>query len=125
MPPTDLRLFNPNGPDRVAVVSVEPAYGRTDAFLLRLARGPKAGKLPKGSTFGPYAEAELPARFNELVASLRAEGFGPSGLQDLLAKLFDAAPAVRGRAALRLGWMGRPEAVDALLAAMPKAVDDL
>ncbi len=54
MIPDPVRLYNPKGPDRVAVVSAEPAARGEGSYLVRLARGPRAGSLGKGSVFGPY-----------------------------------------------------------------------
>ena len=91
MPPAVLRLFRPQGPDRVAVVSVEPsAQGQ---FLLRLGRGPRLSRLSQGTTYGPYSEADLKTPYQQLVDSLRAEGFLRSGLHALLAGLQSADSA--------------------------------
>ncbi len=117
------KLFNPAAADRVAVVSAEPVHGQPGMVLLRLSKGPRSGKLAQGTAYGPYAEADLPARAAELVAALRQQGYGDAE-DSALRDLFDLDPAKRGRAALRLGWRGGPRAADALLAALPKAVDD-
>jgi hypothetical protein len=124
MLPADQRLFNPKGGDRIAVVSVEPAFGSPGLFMLQLARGAKSGFLPKGGSYGPYTEEDLAAPHAELVAGLVAEGFLPGGAHGAMERLFSDSSAKRGRAAERLGWGGHPDAVDALLAALPKAVDD-
>ncbi|HEX8201971.1 MAG TPA: hypothetical protein VF590_15960, partial [Isosphaeraceae bacterium] len=124
MIPDPVRLYNPKGPDHVAVVAAEPATGGAGACLIRLARGPRAGKLGKGSVFGPYPAAEVAARLAEVVATLGAEGFGPPGLEAMLAALDRPDPVVRARAAQRLGWRRAREAVGPLLAALPRAVDD-
>ncbi|HYE18848.1 MAG TPA: HEAT repeat domain-containing protein [Tepidisphaeraceae bacterium] len=124
MTPAPLRLFNPNGPDRVAVVWVEPAYGRADAFLLKLARGQRSGQLGTGATYGPYTEAELAIPHAQLATALLREGFLPGGAHGAMDRLKSPDPAVRGRAATRLGWGGHPHAVDALLALLPTAVDE-
>jgi HEAT repeat protein len=124
MTPADLRLFNPAGPDHVAVVSVEPAYARPGALLLRVARGARAGKLSKGSTYGPYTESELATARAELLATLAAEGFLPSGAHGALEALSADSAERRGRAAERLGWAAPPSAVDALLSLLSSAVDE-
>jgi hypothetical protein len=59
-----VRLYNPNGPDRAAAVSVESAYKLDGQFLIRLARGQKMGNLTSGTVYGPYPESELVARFD-------------------------------------------------------------
>src|SRR5947199_7622680 len=123
MVPAILRLFHPQGPDRVAVVSVEPSA--QGDYLIRLGRGPSSDRLTQGTTYGPYSEADLEVPHAELVDSLRAEGFLRSGLHALLLALQDGNAAVRARAAIRLGWRRDAEAVEPLLAALPRAVDDV
>ncbi len=124
MDPLRIKLFNPTAASRVAVVSAEPVHGQPGVFLIRVAKGPRAGKLTQGTSFGPYAAADLSARVTELLTSLRAEGYG-DGEDSALRDLFDTDSAKRGRAAIRLGWRGGTRAVDALLVALPKAVDDV
>ncbi len=125
MPPASVRFYNPTGGDRVAVVSVQPSWGQKDAHLIQVARGSKSGKLGKGTTYGPYSTADVDARFADAVAALKAEGFWASGLHTLLMALKDSRSVVRARAAARLGWRRETDAVDALLAALPTAVDDV
>src|SRR3954466_8914723 len=118
MASSDLRFFNPNGPDRVAVVSVEPAYGRDDAFMIRLARGAKSGKLAKGATYGPYVQGALDAPYAELINGLYAEGFRPAGMHGVMEGFFSNSVRRRGRSAIRLGWQGAiwgPSVVDSLM----------
>jgi HEAT repeat protein len=124
MIPDPVRLYNPKGPDRVAVVSAEPASGKTGSYLIRLARGPKAGVLGKGGVYGPYPATELGSRFAEVVGTLRAEGFGPPGLATMLEALASPNSRARSRAAIRLGWRRSVQAVGPLLDALPRAVDD-
>src|SRR5262245_36672252 len=119
MVPPPIRLYNPQGPDRLAVVSVEPATF-PGGSLIRLARGVGPGPLRTGTVYGPFTEAELEARVAEVVAPLKAEGFLPTGVQDSLLKLASPDPAVRARAALALGWRRASEAVELILAALPK-----
>jgi hypothetical protein len=107
------------------VVSVQPSVGQAGGFLIRLARGSGPGPHGKGTVFGPYAEEELEARFADVLAGLQAEGFLPSGVGDLLLALESPQPAVRARAALGLGWRRAGEAVEPILAAIPKAVDEI
>src|SRR5947209_12353114 len=124
MVPEPVRLYNPNGPDRVAVVSVEASSSDEDAYLLRVGRGVRSTRLTGGTTYGPYDEEELESLFVEAVETLRGEGFLPSGLHALLMALQNPDAATRARAAARLGWRRETEAVDALLAVLPNAVDD-
>src|SRR2546423_9567773 len=123
MVPMLLRLFRPQGTDRVAVISVEPS-ARGD-YNINLGRGQRLDRLTDGTTYGPYSEADLDAPHAQLVASLQAEGFLRSGLHALLTALQNQDSAVRARAAIRLGWRRDPEAVDALLPLLPTAVDDV
>jgi hypothetical protein len=129
MIPATVRFYNPHGPDRVAVVSVEPTADRAaDLYLVRLARyaaGQSFTHLGKVVTFGPYPESDLPQQFADVVAALRAEGFLPPGLHALFESLSSSDSAVRARAAARLGWLGSLEAVPHLLDAVPDAVDDI
>ena len=125
MVPEPVRLYNPAGPDRVAAVSVEPSTSAAGGYLLRLGRGAAVNRLTGGTTYGPYDEDEVEGLFAELVESLRGEGFFTSGLHALLRALQDSHPSVRAHAAARLGWRRDPEAVDHLLAALPRAVDDV
>jgi hypothetical protein len=123
MHPNAIRFYNPNGPHRVAVVSVEPGPG-AEQFLIRLSRGPNARKLKTQSTHGPYPRVEIGGHIAEIAGTLRGEGFWPAGMHDLLTRLESENSAVRGRAALRLGWRRASEAVDALLNLLPAAVDE-
>jgi hypothetical protein len=124
MIPAPVRLFNPAGPDRVAVVSVEPS-AQPGAYLIRVGRGAGVNRLSGGTTYGPYDEEEVEGLFVEAVETLRGEGFLTSGLHALLRALQDPKPYIRAHAAARLGWRGDPEAVDHLLALLPQAVDDV
>src|SRR5437763_11822284 len=123
MVPEPVRLYNPNGPDRVAVVSAEPSASAEGAYLIRVGRGPRSTRLTGGTTYGSYDEDELPPLFAEAVEALRTEGFLPAGLHALLGAL-RAAGYSRAKAAIRLGWRREPEAVEPLLAALRTAVDD-
>jgi hypothetical protein len=123
MVPALLRLFRPQGSDRVAVISVEPS-ARGD-YKINLGRGPRLNRLTDGTSYGPYKESDLDAPHAQLVASLVAEGFLRSGLHALLSALQHQDVAVRARAALRLGWRRDPEAVNALLTLLPNAVDEV
>ncbi|HEU5116983.1 MAG TPA: hypothetical protein VFT74_09940, partial [Isosphaeraceae bacterium] len=105
----------------MAVVSVEPATG---GQLVRVARGPSARKLTKGNVFGPFGNEELTWRFQEVVDSLRQEGFMPTGLHSLLESLHAPQPSTRARAAARLGWRRSVEAVAPLIDALGESVDE-
>jgi hypothetical protein len=128
IPPT-VRFYNPQGPERVAVVSVEPTTDRAaNLYLLRVARHPSGQSfthLGRVATFGPYPETDLPHQFAQVINTLRGEGFLPSGLHALFGSLQSGDSAERARAAARLGWMGCVEAVPRLLAAVADAGDDL
>src|SRR5262249_57721772 len=92
MVPEPVRLFNPNGPDRVAVVSVETSATDESAYLIRVGRGARSTRLTGGTTYGPYAEDELEPLFIEAVETLRGEGFLPGGLHPLLLTLQSPPP---------------------------------
>lgn len=124
MIPDPVRMFRPQGPERVAVVSAEQARAGGQ-YLVRLGRGARFARLTGGGTFGPFAEDDVADAMAQLVDQLRGEGFLRSGLHALFADLRSNDSAVRGRAALRLGWRRDPEAIDPLLAALPNAVDDV
>ncbi|MEK6234563.1 MAG: hypothetical protein N2C14_07610, partial [Planctomycetales bacterium] len=125
MIPQVARLYHPEGPDRVAVVSAQPSHNQEGHYLIHAARGPNRMHLTGGGAYGPYSEHELAARFAEVVGALKAEGFVESGLHDLLAKLHSVDPAQRASAALRLGWMKAESAVAPLLKLSETAVDEL
>jgi hypothetical protein len=108
----------------VAIVSVQRA-SQPKSFLIQVARGARRGKLTSGGTFGPVAEDLVAERYSEVVHSLRSEGFRTAGFFASIAALKHKNAGVRARAASRLGWMREPEAVDALIDALPKAVDDV
>ncbi len=121
---TPVRLFHPQGPHRVALVSVAPAHGTPGQWLVQVAVGAKASALSQGSVFGPFDEAQLQQRFDEAVAQLTAQGFTVADGQLLVKQLSDGSAAVRARAALRLGWRRQRSAVDALLAALATSGGD-
>ncbi len=127
-----IRLFNPKGPDRVAVVSVQAAWAKPGFFNVQVARGPRRAKLSVGVAYGPYPEGELTDRHASVVDDLRAEGFVRAGLTALTQALMAGNPKVRAHAAARLGWLGDPAAVGPLLMAaelqgtdLPSIVDAL
>ncbi len=129
-----VRLYRDHPQDRVAAVSVTPAFDREGEWLLRVARGASAATLQSAGVYGPYGEAELQARFDGVVDGLRAEGFESSGLVLTLAELQDPSRKRRALAARRLGWRlsgggasskDVTAAVDALLAAGDKATEEL
>lgn len=119
-----IHLYRDSGADRVALVSIKPAT-QPGTYLVQVSRGPKRSKLSSGGTFGPAPESMIAERYAGVVGALRNEGFRPAGAHACLAALRSKDAGARARAALRLGWMGEPDAVDALLAAAPKAVDDV
>lgn len=119
-----IHLFRNQGPDRIAIVSVQPA---TEAghYLIQVLRGPKRGKLTAAGTFGPVPEALVAERYSGVVASLRIEQFRTAGFYSCIQLLKHKRASVRARAALRLGYMREPDAVQPILDAMPSAVDDV
>jgi hypothetical protein len=107
------------------VARVSVAAGTADGtWLIRVARGQKTGKLTAGNVYGPYAALELEARFAQVVATLKAEGFDVSNGQLLVGQLSAKSGKQRARAAQRLGWMRAKDAVLPLIAALESAGDD-
>ncbi|MGF1579528.1 MAG: HEAT repeat domain-containing protein [Gemmataceae bacterium] len=89
-----------------------------------MSKGPEKFELGVVQSLGPYSEADAERAFDIAVAGLRLEGYWPGGILALLESLDHTNSAVRGRAALRLGWRKSQEAVDRLLELLPFAVDD-
>ena len=118
-----VKLYHPTGPDRVAVVSCEPSSQDPSQMLVRVARGKSAKKLVGGDVYGPYAEPELTARFDQAVQQLMSLGFGESFASDL-SILKDKHSILRAREAARLGRQKNKAAVPALIEALGDAVDD-
>lgn len=119
-----IHLFRPQGPDRVAIVSIQPATEGAH-YLIQVLRGPKRGKLSAAGTFGPIPEALVAERYSGVVASLRIEGFRSAGFYACVQQLKHKRASARARAALRLGHMREPDAVEPILDAIPNAVDDV
>ncbi len=120
-----VRLFNPKGPDRVAIVTVQAAWAQPGSWNVQVARGPRRAKLSAGVMYGPFAAHELLQRHGEVLTSLRHEGFVRAGLTAMLQSLVSSQPKVRAHAATRLGWYGDTTAVPALLAAADHQGTDL
>jgi len=118
-----VKLYHPTGPDRVAVVSCEPSSQDPSQALVRVARGKSANKLVGGDVYGPYAEPELTARFDQAVQQLMSLGFSESFASDL-SILKDKHSILRAREAARLGRQKNKAAVPALIEALGDAVDD-
>lgn len=123
MHPRIVRLFSVEGPDRAAVVSSEPAA--SGGFLIRVGRGSGPGPYQKGNVLGPYPAAEIAEHFDQVVEGLRCDGFLVQGIEGQLGKLDSPSTATRARAALGLGWRRAHEAVEPILARLPKAVDEV
>lgn len=115
--------YAPDLADRVALVAVEPSADR-QLQLIQVSRGPTKQQLRPTEVRGPYEEAEIPRRFEEVVAELRTEGYWPGGVLALLEQLEQPQPAGRARAALRLGWRRCPEAVEKIISLLPQTVDE-
>ncbi|MFO0606487.1 MAG: hypothetical protein U0324_25165 [Polyangiales bacterium] len=120
-----IRLFNPKGPDRVAVVSVQAAWAKPGQYNVQVARGPRRSKLAVGVAFGPFAEHELPQRHAAVLHDLRQEGFVRAGLTALTQALMAGDPKKRAHAATRLGWLGDTTAVPQLILTAEQQGTDL
>jgi HEAT repeat protein len=110
-----LRLTRVSGPDRLAIVSVEPSSVGPDLWLVRVARGAKTGALSLGTAYGPYPTATVQARVEDVLAALGAEGFARASHTDLVEALSSPSRAKRARAAVALGWRRDRAAGTALL----------
>ncbi len=119
-----VRLYNAQGPDHVAVVSVQPSWTHEGAAMISVARGPGRHKLGQAALLGPFRAEEAEGRVAEIVAALRAEGFGRPGVPALLEALGSPARKTRALAALRLGWMREPVAGEPLLQAAESAGEE-
>lgn len=120
-----IRLYNPKGPDRVAVVSVQAAWAKPGQYNVQVARGPRRAKLSVGVAYGPFGEDELPQRHAAVLHDLRAEGFVRAGFTALTQALMAGDPKKRAHAAARLGWLGDVAAVPALLMTAEQQGTDL
>ena len=123
---TPIRLVRlaQDGADRVAVISAEPASA-AGTWLIRVGRGTSLRQLTTGTAYGPFAEADVEAGAAELSASLEAEGYTRATDIDLILALSSANPALRARAAARLGWRRVSAAVGPLLRAGEAAKGDV
>ncbi len=116
-----IRLFNPKGPDRIAVLRAEPAWPSEQRFMLLVSRGVSRTKLGKALLLGPFDAAELESRMRQESAALRNEGFLPAGLEAMISALETGTAHTRALTAQRLSWRGEKDAVPALLSALAMA----
>ncbi|MFC1609373.1 HEAT repeat domain-containing protein [Myxococcota bacterium] len=119
-----VKLYHAQGPDHVVVVSTEPSYKDPNTALIRVARGKSVKQLGQGTAYGPFAEPELSARFEQILSQLKDEGFTEALIASDLAELKSKDSKKRARAAGRLGRKCNKEAVPPLLATLEDAVDD-
>jgi hypothetical protein len=122
--PLHVRLYKPDGPDHVAVVSAQPSWTHPGLLLLTVAVGPSRDKL-RATLHGPLVPDAADARFEEIVAALRAEGFARAGLHAAIEDLGHPSSRKRAFAAIRLGWMRESAAVDPLLALAEKNGEEI
>jgi hypothetical protein len=120
-----VRLYNPKGPDRVAVVSVQTAWGKPGQSLIQVVRGPRRAQLSAGVVHGPYPDDQIPQHHAAVLRDLHAEGFVRAGLTALTQALLSNDPGKRAHAAMRLGWLGDPAAVPPLLLTAAQQGTDL
>ncbi|MFO0708627.1 MAG: HEAT repeat domain-containing protein [Sandaracinus sp.] len=109
----------------MAIVSVEPSSTGAELWLVRVARGQALGALSLGSVYGPYPTGTLAARFDDVVASLKSEGFAAAAHSDLVQALQSPRREVRARAAVALGWRRDRAAGTALLHAAHDAKHEI
>ncbi len=122
--PLPVRLYHPQGVDRVAEVSADAVPGQANTYWLRIRRGPRRRLLGKDERKGPFPIEEIHEEMRLAVEQLKTEGYFKAGLHAQLLDLKSPQARVRARAAGRLGWIRQREAVDSLLARLPQAVDD-
>jgi hypothetical protein len=120
-----VRLFHPHGPDRVAVISVQPTAATPEAFNIQVSRGPRRNKLSAAVAYGPYPRTQLEQRHREALAKLIQEGFVRAGVPAMLDSLQSSQAPTRARAARRLGWYRETSTVPALLQAAALQGTDL
>ncbi len=118
-----VHLFRTSGPDRLAIVSLEPA-STPGQWMLRLARGSVRGKLG-GTVYGPFPAGVVRDRYEELLAKLEAEGFVRAGREDTFTALTSKSAKLRARAALRAGWRRDRDAVALLITTLSSATRDV
>lgn len=114
---------DPGGSPRCVVLSVEPATGGT--WMIRIARGETFAAPVGGTAYGPFDAAVLPEQIGVLLQQYVDAGYVQVTAAELIVALQHASPAVRGRAAQRLGWRREAKAVGALLAAAQLAKGDI
>ncbi len=112
-----VRLYNPNGPHRVAVVYTQEVWGRPGYAQIQVARGPNRSAVSVGETHGPFPAGDLDAQHAAVLSTLRAQGFRGAGLDALRTELHSPQPNRRAHAAARLGWRRETDAVPDLLVA--------
>jgi len=112
-----VRLYNSQGPHRVAVVYVQEVWGRPGFAQIQVARGPNRTQVAVGETHGPFPASDLDAQHGAVLAALRAQGFRGAGLDAIRANLHSTQPNRRANAAARLGWRREADAVPDLLVA--------
>jgi len=120
-----VRLYNPHGAHRVAVVYTQEVWGRPGHFQVLVARGPDRSAVTVGETHGPYLASDLGPQHTAVLASLRAQGFRTAGLEAMLGALQGPSARARAHAAARLGWRREVDAVPALLATAARNGTDL
>ncbi len=120
-----VRLFHPSRPERIALVTVEPASGQPGAFMVQVARGKKRTALTDARMFGPFSAEEVALAHKSIVDGLFGEGYVAGGLGQLLLALKEKNPRTRARAERRIGWRGEASAVEPLLQLLDKPKDDV
>lgn len=106
------------------MVSVEPA-GPDAMWMIRVARGETFAMLSGGTAYGPVAQGELPDQIAAVLQQERAQGYVQITAAELIEALQSNNPAVRGRAAQRLGWRRENQSTAALLIAADNARGDI
>src|SRR5512141_3171497 len=99
--------------------------GSERGALVLGARGSSRRALTGVKQYGPMSREQAKTVFADEVQKLRAEGFARGGLGALLLRLDAKKRKHRALAARRLGFLGEPGAVDALIQLAGKAGEEL
>lgn len=121
---TSHRLYHPTRPDRLAMVSVEPA-SQAGSFLVQVARGPSRAQLVDTRLFGPYVVEEAIEALRVVLEGLLSEGYVEAGAAARLEDLASERAKTRAHAALNAGWRQERHAVEALLSLASKPREDI
>ena len=121
-----IRLYRASaGPQRVAVLSVEPSTKHPGQLLLQVAKGPSREALGDLQRLGPFRPEAIDAVAQGLLDALLEQGYSAAGSAALLQALGDSKPRRRALAAMSLAWRGEERAVAPLIQLVQKGKQDV